>query len=253
MTLSFGLCVAGLLQGGRIKMTDDQGILAQLAVMTVFFHLGSLVWIWFFLREIPMPWSAAFGLESFRRGKAVRWGLAGCLLFLPAGLALQLASAFLIQLASRHPPAQQQVVAALQNDAFTPGQLVFVGLLTILIAPVAEEVLFRGVLYPAIKQNGFPRAACWITSLVFAVMHFNTLSFVPLTAFSLVLIFLYEKTGSLCASITAHSLFNTTNFILALLTAGAAHPNPVRCTVCAPANVHADALRAPVPLTNTST
>jgi membrane protease YdiL (CAAX protease family) len=220
-TLFFGPVIAFLLLG-------NQGILGQLAVGTVFFHLGSLVWIWFFLRQFPMRWSVAFGLESFRRGKAVLWGLAGGLLFLPAALALQWVSAFFIQLATRHPPVQQQLVAALQNTALPWGQLVFMGVVTILIAPFAEETLFRGILYPAIKQNGFPRAAWWITSLVFASMHVNTLSFIPLTVFSLVLIFLYEKTGSLWASISAHCLLNSANFTLALLTAASNHPHAVR-------------------------
>ena len=49
-----------------------------------------------------------------------------------------------------------------------------------LLAPVAEELLFRGILYPAIKQAGFPRLALWGTSLLFAAMHMNLVTFVPL-------------------------------------------------------------------------
>ena len=227
-TLSFGLCLDAGLQSDKIGLTEDQRGLAQLAVMTLFFHVASLVWIWFFLREIPMPWSEAFGLESFRRGKAVRWGAAGAALFLPAAWALQGLSGYLIELATRQKAEQQELVQELQKAGMPWGEQVFVGMLAVLIAPVAEEVLFRGVLYPSIKQSGFPRTALWVTSLLFATMHFNALSFVPLTVFSLVLIFLYEKTGSLWASITAHSLFNFTNFLCATLSAGAGHPMPVR-------------------------
>ena len=227
MTLSVGVCVAGLLHGGGIKLTEDQDILAQTAVMTVFFHFGSLAWIWFFLRQIPMRWSEAFGLETSRWRKAVLWGLAGGLLFLYVANRLQWAMGFFIERATRHPPVPQQLVMVLQKAALPWGQLVFFGVATIIIAPVAEEILFRGILYPAIKQNGFPRAAWWITSLLFAAMHFNTLSFVSLAIFSLVLIFLYERTGSLWASITAHSVFNSVSFF-ALIASGASHSLPVR-------------------------
>jgi membrane protease YdiL (CAAX protease family) len=220
MTLSFGLCLAGLLQSDKIGLTDDHRELAQLAVMTLFFHVGSLVWIWFFLRETPIPWSEAFGLEPVRRGRAVLWGLGGALLFLPVAWGLQGLLGYLITLATRHPAAQQELVVELQKAGLPWGEQVLVGVLAVLIAPVAEEMMFRGILYPSIKQGGFPRTALWVTSLLFAAMHFNTLSFVPLTLFSLVLIFLYEKTGSLWASITAHSLFNFTNFVLATLAAG---------------------------------
>jgi membrane protease YdiL (CAAX protease family) len=97
--------------------------------------------------------------------------------------------------------------------------------LAVFLAPLAEEVFFRGLLYPTIKQLGFPKIALWTTSLLFAGMHFNLPSFVPLTAFSLLLIWLYEKTNSLWACITAHSVFNFSNFALALMTAArTAHP-----------------------------
>ena len=228
MTLSFGLCLAGLLEGDKLKMTPDHRDLAGMAAMTVFFHGGSMVWIWFFLREIPMSWSEAFGLKPFRRGRTVLLGAAAGLLFLPAAWGMQWVSGHIIEMATRHPAAQQEAVMVLQQPGLPWGELAFMGALTVLIAPVAEEVLFRGVLYTAIKQNGFPRAACWVTSLLFAAMHFNAMSFVPLAVFSLVLICIYEKTGSLLASITAHSLFNLSNFVIALLAAGHGNPVPVR-------------------------
>jgi membrane protease YdiL (CAAX protease family) len=158
----------------------------------------------------------------------VLWGVGGALLFVPVAWGLQELLGCLIELATRHPAEQQELVVELQKAGLPWGEQVFIGVLSVLIAPVAEETLFRGVLYPAIKQGGFPRTALWVTSLLFAAMHFNTLSFVPLALFSLLLIFLYEKTGSLWASITAHSLFNFTNFLCATLAAGAGHPITVK-------------------------
>jgi len=81
------------------------------------------------------------------------------------------------------------------------------------IAPVAEELLFRGILYPAIKQAGFPGVALWGTSLLFAAIHVNLGIFVPLLLLALVLAQLYERTGNLLAPITAHALFNAFNFV----------------------------------------
>jgi membrane protease YdiL (CAAX protease family) len=89
--------------------------------------------------------------------------------------------------------------------------------LAVLLVPPAEEILFRGILYPWIKQAGYPRLALWGTALVFAGVHFNLVSFLPLAAFALVLAALYERTNNLLAPITAHALFNTLNFLLLLL------------------------------------
>jgi membrane protease YdiL (CAAX protease family) len=83
---------------------------------------------------------------------------------------------------------------------------------------VAEELLFRGVLFPGIRDLGFPRLAVWGNSLLFAGVHLNLATFLPLLLLARVLTRLYEKTGNLVSCITAHSLFNALNFLLLFLT-----------------------------------
>ena len=86
--------------------------------------------------------------------------------------------------------------------------------LAIVLAPVAEEFLFRGLLYPFIKQLGWPRLA-WIgVSLLFALIHLNAPTFLPLFVFALVLTWLYERTDCLLAPIVTHSLFNSANLLI---------------------------------------
>jgi CAAX protease family protein len=88
------------------------------------------------------------------------------------------------------------------------------------LAPVAEEMLFRGILYPAVKQAGFPRLALWGTALLFAAVHQNLVTFVPLTVLALALAWLYERTDNLWAPITAHAMFNAMNFVILYSTLG---------------------------------
>jgi membrane protease YdiL (CAAX protease family) len=85
------------------------------------------------------------------------------------------------------------------------------GFFAVAIAPVAEEFVFRGMLYPFVKQHGSPRAALFGVSAIFAAIHFDAGTFVPLFALALALTWLYEKTDRLLAPIAAHSLFNATN------------------------------------------
>jgi membrane protease YdiL (CAAX protease family) len=75
-----------------------------------------------------------------------------------------------------------------------------------------EELVFRGVIYPAIKQRGYPSLALWGTSLFFAFSHNNMMIFLPLTVLAIILTFLYETTRNLLAPILTHSLFNAVNF-----------------------------------------
>jgi hypothetical protein len=126
-----------------------------------------------------------------------------------------------------HPEAQE-MVQMLERADLPTGERLFIGALAVLVAPVAEEAMFRGILYPTIKQSGHPRAAVWVTSLLFAGMHFNAESFAPLAVFSMLLIWLYEKTGSLLAPITVHSLFNYTNFVMLMLASTPGSPITVK-------------------------
>ena len=67
------------------------------------------------------------------------------------------------------------------------------------------------------KGFGFPRLAFWGTAVVFGLVHFNVVTFVPLVTFALALNLLYEKTGNLLSCIVAHSLFNGLNLGLLLI------------------------------------
>jgi membrane protease YdiL (CAAX protease family) len=94
--------------------------------------------------------------------------------------------------------------------------------MAVLVAPIVEEILFRGILYPAIKQIGFPRLAAISTAIIFALFHVNLVTFASLTAVALGLIFLYEYTDNLLAPIIAHAVFNTSNVLMIFLSSGQA-------------------------------
>jgi membrane protease YdiL (CAAX protease family) len=209
MTVCFGLCLASLLKGEFARM-GATGIVIE---------GGVLGCIWFFLSEARVTWKEAFGLDTPRRAIAIAWGAAAALLFLPVAWGMQGGLAYLIKLVTHEEAKQQELVRILQTAEFHWGEQAFMGVVAVFLAPLAEEMLFRGILYPTLKQSGFPRAAWWVTSLLFAGAHFNKLSFLPLAIFSVVLIYLYEKTGSLWASITAHGVFNLANFVILVCSA----------------------------------
>ena len=96
------------------------------------------------------------------------------------------------------------------------GPEICLALLAIAVAPVTEELLFRGILYPFIKQQGYPNLALWGTSVLFGLLHLNLMAFLPLTFLGLVLAWLYETTDNLMAPILAHSFFNLANFLQAV-------------------------------------
>jgi len=173
-------------------------------------HGGTLLLVAVLLRAHGLGWRAGFGLRAEGIVRTVSLAVAGVLVALPIALVLQQLSALGMKTVSVQP--EVQVVVQTLQETQTLQQRVFFAFVAILGAPVVEEIIFRGILYPAIKQHGWPRLALWGTSLLFALTHANTATFLPLTFLAMVLVFLYERTGNLLAPILAHSLFNAANY-----------------------------------------
>ena len=188
-------------------------------ISTISFQGVALLLIAKFLSHHDIAWKNAFGFSSANWGLSLGLGLVAIIISFRLTQWLgSLSMDVLLWLSQRfhseaiHPQPQEIVI---QLQAKMPlGYTLMYGLFAIVLAPVAEEALFRGILYPTIKQNGYPRAALWLTSVIFALTHLNPMLVLPLTFLALVLTLLYEFTGNLIAPITAHCLFNAGNFYL---------------------------------------
>lgn len=205
-----GFLAAGLgyvPQAGRIDHV-------MMIVSAISFHGVGLIWLNWLLKDHDLSWIEALGLRSPRliAGLVVGLlvGVAGFLVCIQlSNLILKVLSHFEVR------PEAQVTVQALQSTASWPLIIAF-GLLFVIIGPTVEEFVFRGLLYPVLKQLGFPVAA-WLTStLVFGVIHANLQAMLPLTVLALMLTWLYEKTDNLMAPIVAHVTFNAINFVFAL-------------------------------------
>jgi membrane protease YdiL (CAAX protease family) len=189
----------------------------RVVVASLSFQGAGLILIARFLHEHQVSWSEAFGLAN-RRGKAVLLGMVVALCFVRVGYWLQALSMFVMTHLPlfKMQPEEQLPVHLLRVSMSWPGRITL-GATAVLLAPPAEEILFRGVLYPAIKQAGFPRLALWVSTLLFAAVHGNVPTFVPLAVLALVLTALYERTDNLLAPITAHAVFNAVGLVWMLL------------------------------------
>lgn len=101
----------------------------------------------------------------------------------------------------------QDTVQLLQksDDPLLLGLMAFAA---VIAAPLCEEVVFRGYFYPVMKKFAgmWPAAIC--SALVFSAAHGNLTAMLPLFLFGGLLVFIYEKTGSLWAPIAVHFCFN---------------------------------------------
>jgi hypothetical protein len=212
-TLCVGVVLAGLAQNLKGKLSASHRDFLQMIIVILFFQGASLFWIAMFLRRAKISWREAFGLRPPSRFRAVIYGMTAGVLALPIALMLQWLSGVVMEFCGIKPVAEA-AVDALNNPALSWPERVAFCVFAIALAPVVEETLFRGILYPTIKQMGFPRLALWGTSLAFALMHANVEVIAPLTFLAVVFVYLYESSGSLLAPIAAHCMFNTANVVL---------------------------------------
>ncbi len=105
----------------------------------------------------------------------------------------------------------------LLKEAKDPVVVVLMGVAAVFVAPMAEEVVFRGYLYPAAKRFCGPLGGMIFSSLVFASAHGNVVALLPLFILAMLLCLIYELTGSIWANISVHFLFNAATVAMQLL------------------------------------
>ncbi len=76
------------------------------------------------------------------------------------------------------------------------------------IGPIIEEIFFRGFIYSAFKKNWGTNAALFLSSLLFAIVHLDLFSLLPLMIIGWLLAYLFEKTKSLFPAIFLHAAYN---------------------------------------------
>ena len=86
-------------------------------------------------------------------------------------------------------------------------------LTAILVGPVVEELIFRGIVFSYLVKRAGLKAGILLVSLLFAAIHFHLPSFLPLALLSAALCVAYWRTGSLWVSIGIHMIFNSVSII----------------------------------------
>jgi uncharacterized protein len=184
-------------------VTDDVGVLLASVVGQAIGIIGTL-WL--------IAWRKGLGSLRADFGLVVQardWA------WLAAGVGLQIVSTLaLLPIAELHGREDAQEVVQQFEDA-QGVQVVLFSLVVVLVAPLAEELLFRGALLRSLLRRTTPAWAIFGSALIFALVHplasptIGSVMAVPaLLALGLVSANLAVRTGNLSASILLHAGFN---------------------------------------------
>lgn len=158
----------------------------------------------FMAAQVRPPRPADFGLRTTPLMRAIGWMVAAAVLYVVASQ---------IYIAAFDPDTEQTTLKDLgagSGAAITA----FIGVLVVGVAPVAEELLFRGFMYGALRTRLPVFAAAAIAGITFGGLHAPTGigAVPPLIFLGFALCLLYEVTGSLIPPIALHALNNMLAF-----------------------------------------
>lgn len=106
-------------------------------------------------------------------------------------------------------------------DAAAGSVIGLLGLLAVgaVVIPVAEELLFRGVLYGGLRRYGVARATI-VSAAVFGLAHGPTVVALGAFVLGVIMALVYERTGSLWPAVVAHGVNNAILFVTAAVLLG---------------------------------
>lgn len=184
--------------------------------------LGVLV-----LLQVPV-WLGLFGTPLLARSRGLRWGeQMGWRMRpvdVPAGIAVGLLLQFVVLpllyipiLAVFEDLDVEGPARELTEMAAAPMEVLALVFMTVVAAPVTEEVFFRGLLQGALRDRFGPVRAVAVSSLAFAVVHFQFVQFPALVVIGVVHALLVLATRRLGAALWSHVAFNAATVTVLLV------------------------------------
>ncbi|MDD3314467.1 MAG: type II CAAX endopeptidase family protein [Syntrophaceticus sp.] len=185
----------------------------ELAVMlTAGFLQGILIVVFVLLavrvRKAPL---AALGIGSINLRDIWSYGVLGGIgVYFLVTVIMAVIISFLPQ------TPQPQAVADLILNARGGVQIIALLLLVGVIAPVSEELFFRGFIYPVMRGYFGVNWGITATACLFGLMHFDLIRFVSLAIGGACLNIFSERSNSIYPAIVAHSMWNTVAALLVI-------------------------------------
>jgi membrane protease YdiL (CAAX protease family) len=179
-------------------------------IAELFFRLGLVLFMVAFLKFRHLDLNALGGFSKIGFWRTLFTGL---ILLIAAYPLIGLADALMQRLLGGASASKQQIVD-LFTGSETIEQRVLIILLAVVIAPAAEEFIFRFFIYGVLKRYGGAFVGVVLNSLLFAAVHTHLPSFAALFALGCCFTIAYEWSGSILVSMTMHALFNSVTLTL---------------------------------------
>jgi uncharacterized protein len=204
--------------GAPALQRHPEGDTLSLLITGSMFHFGALI-TWLGARAWARRYRpAALGprepVTAASLHQTLRAGLLTFLALLPLATGAGLLWERLLQ--SLGLPTEHQELIDMILKSRSPALLGFLITLALVVAPICEELVFRVGIFRYLRTRT-PRWVAFVVSAgLFALLHANWMSSLPLFILGLVFAISYERTGRMAVPMIAHALFNLNTLLLVL-------------------------------------
>ncbi|MDD4802537.1 MAG: type II CAAX endopeptidase family protein [Syntrophomonas sp.] len=174
--------------------------------------LATIGFVYLFAVLFPRGQWKDLGFKRARPGSYVRYGIMGGMLLLAMVMVIG------ILLKYWQPDIEPQYYEKMLRSALTMPELALILIAGAVLAPLSEEVFYRGMIYPVFRKYLGPVWGAVIAGLIFGLAHWDLWRAIPLALGGMGLCYIYEKSGSIMVAVLAHGVWNGVLSLLIFLT-----------------------------------
>ncbi len=204
-------------------MATDFFVIQRSVIVQIITGLITTAFVIYAAKKTTLGGLRAFGFDSNHVLAGLLIGIFAAFVLAPWMLMLQNLVIHLSERLRGGPLPVHPILQILKQNACPLSAKIWLTISAVIVAPIVEETVFRGVLQTVLLQKapGGRQDAKWrwtcilLASLIFLLVHIqsdknsiNWEHFAPLFLLSCTLGYLYERTGKLWTNITLHAIFN---------------------------------------------
>ena len=192
--------ISGLMFAGTPQMTAT-----EIAASTGF---QLCVYLPFIVRFILLPSYANSEHSLLRKMSYVGLGL---LFIFSANFLLDAGGVIKWLMEMTDCPEYQDIVIMFRDGNLMVRSIIFFA--AVIMAPICEEIVYRGFLYNILKQYGGRIIATILSAAFFSAIHGSLAQILPLIGFGIIQCILYEKTRCMTYPIILHAVYNSLSLL----------------------------------------
>lgn len=166
---------------------------------------------------------STLGLRWRKVGSSIGLGLLGAYgAYYIAGFIIRPLTPILTKIERKHVDTINVALQKTAQEGINPYVIIMLVVALVILAPLCEEIFFRGYLYPTIRRKTNVYLAVAVGGLLFGLAHLdiallNLAGLIARTLFGAAMCYLYERQKTLVGPIAGHAFINGFILVLALL------------------------------------